>query len=101
MIVFFVTWLRHFFPVEESRMKLRLYLHEGLDLEAANAYWSELTGIPTSRFRAPYRAVADPTIRRTKHLMGCPSVIYRSVTVHRSVMGVVGALLSCPFDLPG
>lgn len=101
MILFFITWLRHFFPIEEERLKLRLYLHVGLDIDAANAFWSDLTGIPEGRFRAPYRAIADPSIRRSKHPMGCPSVIYRSVTVHRSVMGVVGALLSCPFDLPG
>lgn len=95
MIDFFCNWLRMFFDIEESRLRVRLYLHQGLDLEAAVAFWSELTQIPTTQFGKPYRAVPDPSIRKTKHVFGCPSVRYSSVRVHRAVMGVVDALLSC------
>ena len=28
MIVVFITWLRHFFEIDESRLRVRLYLHE-------------------------------------------------------------------------
>ena len=63
MIVFFCTWLRRFFEIDEARLRVRLYLHEGLDLAASVAFWSGVTGIPTSQFLKPYRAVADPTIR--------------------------------------
>jgi transcriptional regulator with XRE-family HTH domain len=93
MLLFFVRWLRHFFAIDESRLRLRLYLHEGLDLEAANAFWSDLTGIPTSQFGKPYRAVADPTIRRSKHVMGCPAVSYNCAPTHRRIMGMMTALL--------
>ena len=72
MISAFVTWLRRFFDVDESRLRLRLYLHDGLDLDAANRFWSDAHRHPVSQFGKPYRAVADPSIRRTKHLMGCP-----------------------------
>jgi hypothetical protein len=40
MVVFFCSWLRHFYEVDESRLRLVLYLHQGLDLSAAIAYWS-------------------------------------------------------------
>ena len=46
MVAFFCSWLRHFFQVDESRLRVRLYLHQGLDLAAAIAFWLELTGIP-------------------------------------------------------
>jgi transcriptional regulator with XRE-family HTH domain len=101
MIVFFIAWLRHFFKVDESRLRLRLYLHIGLDLEAAEVFWSDLTGIPTEQFTKAYRAVADPSIRRSKHPMGCPSVSYSCSETHRAVMGLVDALLSCSDSLPG
>ena len=52
-----------FFEIDESRLRFGLYLHEGLDLDAANAFWSELTGIPLDAVRQPYRAVPDPSIR--------------------------------------
>jgi hypothetical protein len=94
MISVFVRWLRQFFPIDESRLRVKLYLHQGLDLDAAISFWAQLTGIPPGQFTKPYRAVADPTRRRTKHVMGCPSVVYRSAAVHRRVMGLVEAVLS-------
>jgi hypothetical protein len=101
MIAFFMSWLRAFFAVDEARLRLRLYLHEGLDLDAANRYWSELTGIPASQFGAPYRARADSTIRSNRHPMGCPCVIYSCSRTHRSIMGLADALLSSPGHVPG
>jgi hypothetical protein len=100
MIRLHVTWLRRFFDVDEARLRVKLYLHENLDLDAAVEFWSALTGIPPSQFTKPYRARADPTIRRAKHVMGCPSVVYRSSAVHRRVMGMIEAVLS-PTALPG
>lgn len=102
ILVLFMTWLRHFWHLDESRLRVRVYLHQGLDLDAANAFWSELLLVPVSQFHVPYRAVARDGIRTTKHLMGCPSVGLRSKPIHRSVMGLVGALLSSEtVSLPG
>jgi hypothetical protein len=93
MIVFYCAWLRRFFEIDEARLRVRLYLHEGLDLAAAVAYWSELTGIPPSQFQKPYRAAADPSIRHTKHVHGCVSIDYSCSPPHRSIMGLISALL--------
>jgi len=93
MVGFFCAWLRHFFEIDESRLRVRLYLHEGLDLSAAMAYWSAVTRIPESQFGKPYRAVPDPSIRHAKHVHGCVSVGYSCSATHRSIMGLVGALL--------
>src|SRR3954449_7818611 len=54
LLLFFITWLRHFYEVDESRLRLRLYLHQGLDLEAAETFWSDLLGIPRSQMTKPY-----------------------------------------------
>ena len=94
MVSFFCSWFRHFFDVDEARLRGRVYLHEGLDLGVAESMWSELTGIPRSQFGAPYRARADPTIRRVKHEHGCMYVIYSCTTTHRSIMGLIRALLA-------
>jgi hypothetical protein len=93
MIAVFVAWLRRFFQIDETRLRMRLYLHEGLDADTATAFWSDLTGIPVGQFTKPYRAVADPSIRRSKHPMGCPSVCYSCTRTHREVMGMIEALL--------
>lgn len=100
MINVFCAWLRHFFDVDESRLRLRLYLHQGLDIDAASQFWSQLTAIPIEQFGKPYRAVPDPSIRTAKHPMGCPAVVYGCSRTHRAVMGLVAALLTCE-AIPG
>ena len=50
-------------PIDESRLRVRLYLHEGLDIEARRPS-GRLTGIPPAQFTQPYRADADSTLRR-------------------------------------
>ena len=101
MILFFLTWFRTFFEVDEGRLHLVLYLHEGLDLDAATSFWAALTGIPASQFNKPHRPVADPSIRLSKHPMGCPRVRYACSRSHRAVMGLVDALLTCSDAIPG
>jgi hypothetical protein len=93
MVAFYCAWLRRFFEIDEARLRVRLYLHEGLDLAASIAFWSALTSIPPSQFLKPYRAVPDPTIRRAKHVHGCVSIDYSCSATHRSIMGLVIALL--------
>jgi hypothetical protein len=93
MVIFFCAWLRHFYEIEEARLRLALYLHQGLDLTAAMAYWSACTGIPESQSTKPYRAVPDPSIRHAKHVHGCVAVGYSCSVTHRSIMGLVSALL--------
>jgi transcriptional regulator with XRE-family HTH domain len=94
MVTFFCAWLRRFFVIDELRMRVRVYLHEGLDLDAAEAFWSNVTGIPREQFGAPYRAKADPTRRLNKHEHGCAYVGYSCSRTHREIMGLIRALLS-------
>src|SRR6266511_4730293 len=94
MVRFFCAWLRRFFNIDESRLRCSVYLHQGLDLDAAEAFWSGVAGIPRSHFGKPYRAVPDPSIRRNKHEHGCFYVNYSCSSTHRGIMGLVRALLS-------
>jgi len=94
MMRFFCTWLRRYFVIDESRLRIRVYLHEGLDLGAAQQFWSSVTGVPLAQFGKAYRAKADPTIRLNKHEHGCGYVGYCCTYTHRAVMGLVRALLS-------
>ena len=99
LVVFFLSWLRRHFAVDESRLRVRLYLHADLDLDAAVAFWASRTGIPPAQFVRAYRAPADSTRRTTRHEMGCATVKYGCSRTHRQVMGLVRALISSsPFD---
>jgi hypothetical protein len=94
MVAFFCRWLRRYFVIDESRMRVSVYLHQGLDIDAAESHWSDVTGVPREQFHKPYRAKADASIRRTKHVNGCCYVVYSCSTTHRRIMGLVRALLS-------
>ena len=95
-----LTWLRAEFDLDESRFRARLYLHEGLDLEDAESFWSGALDIPRSQFTAPYRAEPDSSIRSRKHVRGCATVAYADAHLHRRVMARCEAIVS-PFDIPG
>lgn len=86
--------------MDEARLRVRLYLHQGLDLEEAESFWSKVTGIPRTQFGKPYRAVPDPSIRTAKHMRGCVTISYSCSATHRAVMGLVQALFVAPRD-PG
>lgn len=101
IIAFFCAWLRRFFDIDESRMRARLYLHEGLDLAEATDRWSALTSIPQDQFLRPYRARADETRRRAKHTHGCVTVTYSCSRTHRQIIGLIKALLRPEVVLDG
>ena len=94
MMAFFCSWFRRFFEIDEARLRVSVYLHQGLDLDAAQTHWSALTGVPRSQFHKGYRAVPDPSIRTTKHEFGCCYFIYSCTRTHRQIMGLQRALLS-------
>ena len=96
----FVEWLRREFDVDDSRLRAKNHLHEGLDLGAATTFRSTWLEIPVARFRAPYRAVADPTRRRSKHEFGCAPALYSCSLTARRLLGRIEAISSL-FDIPG
>jgi len=95
-----IVWLRRTFEIDESRLRVRLYLHDGLDLDLATQFWSDLLRIPSNQFQKPYRAVADPSRRRAKYEYGCATVVYSDSLVHRRVMAMIAAVTSSIAD-PG
>jgi hypothetical protein len=94
MMAFFCAWLREFFEIDEDRLRVTVYLHEGLDLDAAQGHWSEVTGVPINQFCKGYRAVPDASIRQAKHRYGCAYVRYSCTRTHRAIMGLIEGLLS-------
>lgn len=96
----FLGWVRRRFEIDESRLRCVLYLHQGLDIDAATAFWSERLGIPPEQFTKPYRAVADSTLRSRKHVNGCATARYGSTLLHRRVMAMISAI-ACRFADPG
>jgi AcrR family transcriptional regulator len=101
MVALFLRWLRSCFAIDESRLRVSLYLHQGLDLVVAQEFWSRVTDIPIEQFRKPYRAVPRVGIRHTKHEAGCARVWHSCSRTQRAILGVVAALLPSTSHIPG
>lgn len=89
-----MDWLRSAFAVDESRLRVKLYLHADLDVAAAIEFWAAVNGIPGSQFNKPYRAVVDETMRHNRHQYGCASVVFHNTLLHRRVMAMIAAVTS-------
>lgn len=100
LIRLFCRWFRRFFDVDETRLRVRLYLHADLDLLAAVTHWADVTGIPATQFNRTYRAVVHETMRTNRHIYGCCHVAYNSTTEMRRLIGLMQALVSSSVD-PG
>jgi hypothetical protein len=101
LIRLFCVWLRRFFDVDPTRQRVRLYLHDGLDLQAATTFWAGVTEIPETQFTKPYRATPVQGIRHNKHEHGCAHVAYGCTRTHRRIMGMMEALVGAEDVAPG
>ena len=103
LVRFFCAWFRRFFDVDETRLRVSLYLHDDLDVDAAEQFWAALTGVPRCQFFKTYRARSRGTVRRNRHVNGCCHVRYGSVAAIREIKGMMEGLVLVPSSpvLPG
>ena len=90
----FVGWLRSSFAIDPGRLRMKLHLHDDLDLEAATVFWSQVTGVPIDQFTKPSRPRSGPRRTSKRHLNGCATIIYSCSLTHRRVMAMIEAVSS-------
>ena len=82
IIRLFLQLLRASFPINESRFRCRISRRCDQDYEPLKAYWSSVTGIPTSRF---FQSKADPRTQgkptRRENYRGVCAVYYTDVNI--------------------
>jgi hypothetical protein len=54
VILKYLSYLRNICRVCESKISLRLHIHDSMDVHEAIEYWSRLTGVPPERFGKTY-----------------------------------------------
>ncbi|RME56194.1 hypothetical protein D6779_10980 [Candidatus Parcubacteria bacterium] len=80
--------LRRVFDIDESKLRCQLAITEGMDEAALKEYWSEVTGIPVSRFmKSSIRK--DSGGRKREGYKGVCIVHYYSLEVKR-LLGTLG-----------
>lgn len=54
VILKYLIYLRNICRVHESKISIRLHIHDSMDVHTAIEYWSKLTGVPLERFGKTY-----------------------------------------------
>ena len=88
----FLDLLRNGFPIEESKLRLTIHVHEYHDQEAQLRFWSKLTKIPLSQCHRPYLK-PHTAIRKRDGYQGCASVRYLDVDFGRRLEGIAKAFI--------
>jgi hypothetical protein len=68
MIVLMGKFLREICSVPEAKMRGRVNLHPGEDVEKAQKYWSRVSRIPLKQFHRPLLSVSRSSKRKRKNL---------------------------------
>lgn len=95
MILLFTRFLAAL-GVEEHRLRFRIAIHVTADVDSATRYWSDLVGVPASRFQRPTlkRHVPQPGRRNTgDSYHGCLVIgVVGGAGVYRRIEGMWSAV---------
>jgi transposase len=84
--------------VTQDRLICRVHIHESADVEGAQQFWRELTGLPEDQFREPTLKRHNPkTVRKNtgEDYRGCLIVgVRRSAGLYREIEGWASAAMA-------
>jgi transposase len=90
--------------VTPDRLICRVHIHESADVQGAQQFWRELTGLPEDQFREPTLKRHNPkTVRKNTgdDYRGCLIVsVRRSADLYRQIEGWASAAMAAPGQVP-
>ncbi len=95
LIHFMNKWMRKYLKLPQDKLRGAIWLHEGLNVQESEQFWSNLTDIPTSQFHKMYIAKnkeKSRKIRKNIHRFGVFSLRFSDTDKHRRIMSWISAL---------
>lgn len=89
----YLRLLRTAFPLDESKLRVRLHLHHYHGHVAARAFWSKLLEVPESQFGKIYIKKRSVRKKFRRNFQGICFVVYHDASVRREVLAF-GRLLA-------
>lgn len=97
LIQFMTKWFNSFAEIPISKLRGRIWLHEGLSENNAKTFWSDITGIPTDQFIKTYftkRKADSKRVRKNIHQYGIFAITFHDAAIHRKIMGWISAVFN-------
>lgn len=88
----FITLLRKTYQIDESRLRVRLHLHDYHNQEEAISYWANLLQIPASQFQSTYIKKRNPSKKFRQNFMGICFIKYGDSQIRRKVLSYAYAI---------
>ena len=86
MVLLFITLLRECYQIDETKLRLRLHLHEYHDERKTKKFWSELLKIPTDQFYKTYRKERSKEKIYRKNFGGICFIRYNSTYLKEKLL---------------
>ena len=87
-IKFALKWLREICGVPEDKLRVHLRIHDDLNREEIERYWSEITGISLNRFyKTTYKISASGGKRYNKLKYGIAAIVVCDTNLFYKIMG--------------
>lgn len=97
LVVFFLRFLQ-VAGIDRDRIICQLHIHESADVETAQRYWLEVTGVPAGQFRRPTLKLHNPkTVRKNTgdDYHGCLRIeVRRSTDIYLMIEGWAAAAMA-------
>lgn len=78
ILVYFLSWLRKYFQLDEKRIRGRLYLWRNINESEAKLFWSKKLDVPLDQFTKSYISKSTPKIKKNRHENGVCRISYGS-----------------------
>lgn len=94
MIKLIMRWFREICKVPESKLRLRVQLHDPKRLEIVEKYWSDLTGIPPGQITAPLLRISKTSRKKRGNILpyGVVNIRLSDVTLFSRILGWINGL---------
>ena len=87
LIRLYLFLLRSCFPLDESKLRVRLHLHHYHKKKEALRFWSSLTRVPESQFGKLYIKKRNSNKRFRKNFQGICFIYYPGETIREEILG--------------
>ncbi len=86
LLLLFITLLRDCYPLDETKFRVRVHLHDYHNEAVAKSFWSSLLNIPLERFGKTYWKQRSKEKTSRRNFGGICFIRYNSVYLRREVM---------------
>lgn len=97
----YITLLRNCFTIDEEKIRIRLHLHYYHNKKETVRFWSNLLGVPPTRFGKLYIKKRSKTKKFRKNFMGICFITYYSAALWKEVMAIGPAIHDLLIHPPG